>query len=202
MATRFLWGVIFYDGTIWVGSGGFSVTRQTAGRYVIIFDPPFPHIPAIVGSQVNWGNDKQNTLDNVVFPVVNVNLATALTGATDGSHVDRNFSFIAVGEPNIPMSPPTCVSGAINKDGSIVLGSKGFNVLHQGPGEYYILFDPPLPVMPAIVGKQTNWGDTSENTLDNVVFPSVTNLGAMALTGATDGNHVDRSFSFIAVAPA
>lgn len=193
---RILSGLIDSDGTIRNGSGFFQVTRQTAGEYVISFDQPFPDIPVIVGKQNLLD---PNTRDNVVFPVVNSYMATAVTGATDGHHVDRSFSFIAIGGEDRFPAIRLCISGAINRDGSIVSGNTWFKVTHQGPGEYLIRFDYEFPQVPAIVGSQINWGDTNQNTLDNVVFSIVDTRNAIAYTGATDGHRVDRSFSFIAV---
>lgn len=89
-------GVVNANGSIASGSG-FSVTRQTTGQYVIDFTQAFSELPAIVGSQTQFGNIGQNTRDNVVFPFVSNGSATALTGDSNGSHTDRSFSFIAIG---------------------------------------------------------------------------------------------------------
>ena len=97
MATKTLWGVINADGKTDNGSGGFNVIRQETGEYIITFSPTFSGTPAIVGSQVNYGSTSENTLDNVIFPLVNESSATVLTGDSHGSKTNRSFSFIAIG---------------------------------------------------------------------------------------------------------
>lgn len=102
MAT-IIWGVVKADGTILSGSTGngtgynFNVVNQSAGVYQIQFDDDFDATPAITGSQVLWGNLGQNSLDNIVFPYLNENGATAIVGDSNGSHQNRSFSFIAIG---------------------------------------------------------------------------------------------------------
>ena len=96
MATMTVWGVVNKDGSIGAGNG-FSITHQGNGEYIISFSPAFSGMPAITGSQVNYGDQGQNTRDNVVFPFVNNGSATALTGDGGGSRTDRSFSFIAIG---------------------------------------------------------------------------------------------------------
>jgi hypothetical protein len=97
MSSHTLWGAINANGTIASSSGGFSVSHQGTGQYVISFRTLFQSTPSIVGSQTNYGALNQNPLDNVVFPFVDTGSATVLTGASNGSLQDRNFSFIAIG---------------------------------------------------------------------------------------------------------
>jgi hypothetical protein len=89
--------------------------------------------------------------------------------------------------------------GNINKDGSINRSSGNIAVNRQAEGQYVIDFKGNFKKTPAIVGSQTNFGDPNQNTKDNVVFPSVSSANATARTGDENGNHKDRSFSFIAV---
>ena len=102
MAT-IIWGVINPDGSIQSGSKtngsyNFNIVHQSSGVYQIQFDDDFNVMPAMVGSQVLFGNLAQSPLDNVVFPYLNENGATAITGDSNGSHTDRHFSFIATGD--------------------------------------------------------------------------------------------------------
>lgn len=100
-----LWGAINANGTISSSGGGFSVTRQGAGQYVISFRSLFQTIPSIVGSQTSYGNLGESPVDNVVFPLVDTGSATAITGDSNGNHQDRNFSFIAVGNIGSAKNP-------------------------------------------------------------------------------------------------
>ncbi|NSZ17882.1 hypothetical protein [Agrobacterium vitis] len=97
MTTRTIWGTINANGTILSGSGDFAVSRTGNGQYQIQFNDDFSATPAIVGSQVLGGSLSQNPLDNLVFPFLNKNGATALTGDAHGNQGDRNFSFIVIG---------------------------------------------------------------------------------------------------------
>ena len=92
-----LWGAINANGTISSSGGGFSVSHQGNGQYVISFRSLFQTVPSIVGSQTNFNNLGENPVDNVVFPIVDTGSATVITGDAQGNHGDRNFSFIAVG---------------------------------------------------------------------------------------------------------
>ncbi|SHM24441.1 hypothetical protein [Roseibium suaedae] len=98
-----IWGVVKADGTILSGSTGngtgynFNVVNQSAGTYQIQFNDDFEGMPAITGSQVLWGNLNQSPLDNVVFPYLNQNGATAIVGGAGGDHTNRSFAFIAIG---------------------------------------------------------------------------------------------------------
>ena len=93
-----LWGIINPNGSTLVGSGGFNSSLGDAGEYTITFSPTFSDVPAIVGSQVKYGNTSESTLDNVVFPFVDSSSATAMTGDSSGKKTDRHFSFIAIGK--------------------------------------------------------------------------------------------------------
>ncbi|TRV43980.1 MAG: hypothetical protein EWV53_22765 [Microcystis panniformis Mp_MB_F_20051200_S9] len=73
---------------------------------------------------------------------------------------------------------------------------------HQSNGEYIISFSPAFSATPSIVGSQVLYGQQSQKPLDNVVFPFLNSGAATALTGDSEGNKKDRSFSFIAIGPA
>lgn len=92
----------------------------------------------------------------------------------------------------------TTIYGTIGKDGNIISGS-GFEVTKQQTGQFTIDFEMNFKEVPAIVGSQTGWGKLSENTLDNVVFPFLSNGSATALTGDASGHPSSRQFSFIAM---
>ncbi len=94
--TMTVWGVVNKDGSIGNGKG-FSITHQGGGEYIISFSPSFSGMPAISGSQVNYGSQNEDTRDGVVFPFLNAGSATALTGDSGGSKTDRSFAFIAIG---------------------------------------------------------------------------------------------------------
>ena len=97
MTIRTIWGTVNANGTILSGSGDFSVNRVDNGQYQIQFNDDFAATPAMVGSQVLYGKLSENPVDNVVFPFLNKNGATAITGDSEGKHTDRSFSFIATG---------------------------------------------------------------------------------------------------------
>jgi hypothetical protein len=111
--------------------------------------------------------------------------------------LDRSPEFIVIVAPTFA---EYFVSGTINADGSVKsAGINGFTVQKQNSGQYLITFVPPFADTPAIVGSQTRFGNVNdENPSDNVVFPLLDNGSATAVTGDSDGNHRDRSFSFIA----
>ncbi len=92
-----LWGSIHSDGTIKSSGGGFSVSRQGTGQYVISFRTQFVNIPSMVATQTNWGKLDERTTDGAVIPFLDSGEATVLTGNSDGTHDDRSFSFIAIG---------------------------------------------------------------------------------------------------------
>lgn len=96
-----LWGEINADGSIASSSGGFKVFPQQnqPGVYLIVFQTSFTTIPGIVGTQTRFGNIAESNTDGIVFPLVSADSATAKTGDGNGNAQNRNFSFIAIGEP-------------------------------------------------------------------------------------------------------
>jgi hypothetical protein len=97
MTTVTLWGNVDTNGNVVTGSGGFQVEQQATGKYLITFSPTFSGEPAIVGSQVNFGNSGEDTRDNVIFPYLSSSSATAVTGDASGDPQNRAFSFIVIG---------------------------------------------------------------------------------------------------------
>ncbi|CAL2075556.1 conserved protein of unknown function [Tenacibaculum sp. 190524A02b] len=96
MSTNTIFGTISADGNIISGSG-FSVKKQSTGKYLIDFNENFSEIPAIVGSQTGYGEGEGPT-DVIVFPFLERGFATALTGNGEFIASDRQFSFIAIGK--------------------------------------------------------------------------------------------------------
>lgn len=101
MSNQIIFGNVNAIGTKFTGSDGFSVNRQSKGTYVISFNPDFTESPALVTSQnfPDWNGDgvSGNTKDNVVIHKLSNNQAILTTGDQDGNLIDRNFSFIAIG---------------------------------------------------------------------------------------------------------
>lgn len=95
-AERVVSGAIGPDGSkqSWWMSG-FTVQRQFIGQYLITFWPPFPAVPAIVGSQTNFGLINQT--GGVAFPGVERGQTWVLTTDASGVRADRSFSFTATG---------------------------------------------------------------------------------------------------------
>ena len=96
MSATTIYGTVSAEGNKISGSG-FSVSKQSTGKYLIDFENNFSEIPAIVGSQTGFG-DGQIPSDVIDFPFLQEGHATAITG--DGLHKlqDRQFSFIAIGK--------------------------------------------------------------------------------------------------------
>jgi hypothetical protein len=92
--------------------------------------------------------------------------------------------------------------GSIDGDGRKESGSTGFSVSKQEKGQYVISFSPTFSGTPAMVATQTRHGRLDQETNDGVVIPLLTNSSATLLTGKDNGNHEDRSFSFIAIGPS
>jgi hypothetical protein len=100
-----IWGSIAANGTISSGSRdpdgddyNFTVTHNSTGEYGITFKGNFIAMPAVVGSQNNYGQeDSESPLDNIVFPVVGTDSAIAVVGDASGKRQDRSFAFIAIG---------------------------------------------------------------------------------------------------------
>jgi hypothetical protein len=97
MTTVTLWASVNSDGTSNSKSSGVEVYRNGTGEYEIKFSTAFLDLPAIVGSQCGFDSFSEDTIDNVVFPVLSTMSAVALTGDSKGNKTDRGFSFIVIG---------------------------------------------------------------------------------------------------------
>ena len=87
------------------GSTGWTCSKERQGVFLITFSPPFGETPALAVTQnyPNWdGNGSNgNTKDNAVIYQLTANQAKVVTGGSDGSLHDRNFSFIAIGQASL-----------------------------------------------------------------------------------------------------
>jgi hypothetical protein len=106
-------------------------------------------------------------------------------------------SFLERGEA---MATIQTLWGSVEADGTVSNGNSGnFTVVNSGTGEYTITFSFNFNGTPAIVGSQTGFGGTTQDTRDNIVFPTLASNAAIALTGNSNGVKANRSFSFIAI---
>ncbi|MBB6252165.1 hypothetical protein [Nitrospirillum iridis] len=93
-----IWGNVSANGDIVSGSGNFLVSNTSGGHYNISFNTAFSQVPTVCGSQTMFGSSAEWPTDNVVFPFINNDSVTAITGlGTDGSQSNCSFSFIAIG---------------------------------------------------------------------------------------------------------
>ena len=212
--TSVLWGAINADGLTLAGSGGFKVSSQGSGKYVISFSAPFNSMPAIVATQTNSGSLSEANTDGVVVPILTTSSATLITGNNKSTPENRNFSFVVVGQPTPaqtssnpsaapaqqPYGPNSILWASVNADGTVDASSGGLSVAHQATGMYVITF-PAYNATPSIVGSQTRSSNASEDSREGMVFPWVNKSYAVAITGDASGNQQDRSFSFIVVGP-
>src|SRR5579883_438564 len=99
------WGNIRADGTIFDGSGNFTVTKAGTGVYDIAFKSAFASVPTVVVTQVFPIKDTTNTmgdttsaggsvLDNAVVVGILKGQCRIQIGGGDGAAADRNFSFL------------------------------------------------------------------------------------------------------------
>jgi hypothetical protein len=102
-----VWGSIASNGAIVSGSTNsgdgynFSVNPSTTrpGQYYINFNPVFATVPAVVGSQNNYGNNNvESPSDGVSMPTVTPTYFVLNAGSSNGDMQPRSFAFIAVGE--------------------------------------------------------------------------------------------------------
>jgi hypothetical protein len=103
MTDKIIWGVISADGQPAGSSGGFEVEKGGAGVYRIQFTKHFSVLPAVVATQLYPNSpspDGGDTRDNAVVAYINHQRCRIVTGQDDGSRVDRDFSFIAIGTVN------------------------------------------------------------------------------------------------------
>jgi hypothetical protein len=96
-----IWGVVLAAGTKSSGVGYQVATVATEkGLYIITFDRPFNAVPAVVATQVYPNYSSSNggdTRDNADVAYISTTECRIVTGQQDGSHVNRDFSFVAIG---------------------------------------------------------------------------------------------------------
>jgi hypothetical protein len=99
---RIIRGTVNADASI-AGGGGFTVSKDGAGRYRITFSTPFADLPSASATQIFTGvgsvaaTNSGSTLDNAIIYGISgtgLNIATGNSGGTVG---DRAFSFIIIG---------------------------------------------------------------------------------------------------------
>jgi hypothetical protein len=98
---RVIRGTVQANNTI-AGGGGFTVTKNGGGRYIITFATPFSDMPSVTVAQIhpstNTGNtDSGSTTDNAVIYGISNTMVKIATGDGSGNRTDRAFSFIAIG---------------------------------------------------------------------------------------------------------
>lgn len=94
---RMLRGNVGANGGVESGSG-FTVNKSDIGQYVITFDRPFAFVPSCAVTQINRApSGAVQTTDNAVINDLTAARVTILTGKQDGSHDDREFSFVVLG---------------------------------------------------------------------------------------------------------
>lgn len=104
MSVKHIFGNINADGSVYSGSGDFSVVAEgdNSGEYTIIFRNPFSEVPSTSAIQnyPTWNDFRSNggdTRDNVTLIAIDKDKVKLKTGDSNGLGVDRNFSFIVVG---------------------------------------------------------------------------------------------------------
>jgi hypothetical protein len=112
-----VWGAVNEDGTRKAGTG-FKPERDKKGRYTVKFDPDtFASMPSVVtleNCSTGWEDFESDGCDgrnNTVLIAVNKDKFKIKTGNHGGDPIDRNFTFIAVGESAkiidpLPPDPP------------------------------------------------------------------------------------------------
>lgn len=95
-----IWGIVSADGTPASGTGYKVFKDDDPGVYDISFDTSFTKSPAVVATQLfpNQPNSKGgDTRDNAVVVSIEADRCRIVTGQDNGSHVNRDFSFVAIG---------------------------------------------------------------------------------------------------------
>ncbi len=97
-------GTVKSDGTALPGTSfkGFTVTKNSTGIYMIIFDAAFSFVPTVVATQQYPDNNDFNltsgdTKDNAVVVGISTTKCLIKCGRADGMADDRRFHFIAIG---------------------------------------------------------------------------------------------------------
>ena len=95
-----IWGIVSADGTPAAGTGYKVFKDDDPGVYDISFNTSFNGSPAVVATQLypNQPTSKGgDTRDNAVVVFIAADRCRIVTGQDDGSHVNRDFSFVAIG---------------------------------------------------------------------------------------------------------
>jgi len=208
MPTQIIAGRVNIDGTT-AGGTGFYVRALGDGIFIVEFDSALPKVPSVVIKQnyKNWdgfdygGGD---TRDNAVLVAVDKKGFKVLTGQSDGSHVDRNFAFIAAVDST--QDDLAIVWGDIYTTAETYspYPAPGFEATGIGDGVFLVDFDQPFDALSSVVVTQNylNWNEftfTSGKTTDNAVIVAAKNSQFKYITGDSAGNKVDRNCSFVAV---
>jgi hypothetical protein len=207
----FVWGNIGKDAVVYGSSLGFDCHEFGAGVYVINFNPSFNELASVVvtPNHPKWndfGSAGGNTIDNAVIVAANNSTVKYITGDSTGTKVDRNCSFVAVGQcPGAAV--PRLLFGNVKKDGNVFSeGSGGYIVGRTGTGTYEIGFINPFSAPAAVLLTENfpNWSDFEKlggKTLDNCIVVAVDETRVKVITGDSTGAKVDRNFGFLAVGP-
>ncbi|GAA2113890.1 hypothetical protein [Streptomyces synnematoformans] len=91
---RLVFGNVDAEGNAVSGSGDFWVTRESTGRYAIVFQNAFTTLPSVTSNI--WG-DGWYTLDNTQAAVIETGRIVIVTGNSNGQYSNRGFSFQVVG---------------------------------------------------------------------------------------------------------
>jgi hypothetical protein len=99
---RVVWGAVNPDGTPGAGQGFISNPAGGAGRYNLIFTPPFTGQPTIVVTRVHLSLGANNgnavtAAETAVVDQAQAGGALVATADVDGNRVDGGFTFIAIG---------------------------------------------------------------------------------------------------------
>lgn len=108
MDLRIIWGCVNSNGQKHSGSKDseghyiFNVDKTGVGTYVVSYDESFRVTPAVVVTQnfISWedfGYEGSNTRDNCVLVASDKKKFKVITGNSEGTRIDRNFTFITIG---------------------------------------------------------------------------------------------------------
>ena len=203
-----VWGDISADATTYSGTG-FEATGIGDGVYLVAFDQPLKSLSSVVLTQSyqNWNDFSYtggNTLDNAVIVAAKGSEFKYITGGSSGAKIDRNCSFVAVGERDGAAIPLRLAFGNVNANGTVRNGSGDFSVKKEATGTYTISFSGAFAKVPAMLLTQNykDWTDfkfASGDTRDNAVLVAIDISHARVITGQDNGSKADRNFGFLVV---
>jgi hypothetical protein len=94
---------------------------------------------------------------------------------------------------------PQTLWGVVSKDGKIQSGS-GFKVRLEDNGIFFVSFDQPFGILPAVVASQVYRRDGGGgDTRDNLVIVEIDENRVRLKTGDNEGRSEHRDFTFIAM---